>query len=184
MRQAADFYRSPAVARPRVGTIHLQSCNAGLDPAPLAEFAKVFDATAIIAWNHFYVAVVRNLTVPKGATGDQLRAALLDEEKYLPADVKPEDLAGRPGAHAVLVEWFRVDESNDPLPPRAKRAGEDNPARKPFKRVASAQERRVRSTAELEALRDELRQFGFLDPEKPLFRIVVETAALTSGEAP
>jgi hypothetical protein len=37
---------------------------------------------------------------------------------------------------------------------------------------------------ELEALRDELRQFGFLDPEKPLFRIVVETAALTSGEAP
>jgi hypothetical protein len=179
---AASFQSQAAVPRPQVATIHLQSCNAGLDPAPLVEFAKVFDAGTIVAWNQFYVAVVKRVTVPPDATGDQLRAKLIDEARYLPADVRPEDLAGRPGTHLLLVEWFRVDESNENLPPAAKKAGDENPARKPFKRVASAEERRIQSRKELEDLASELRLFEFQDPAKPLLKIVIETAGLTPTE--
>jgi hypothetical protein len=182
LQAAAHFRSQPAVPRPQVATIHLQSCNAGLDPAPLVEFAKVFDAGTIVAWNHFYVAVVTSVTVPTDATGDQLRAKLINQARYLPADVRPEDLAGRPGTHPLLVEWFRVDESNENLPPAAKKAGEENPARKPFKPVSSAEERRVQTRKELEDLAGELRLFGFLEPAKPLLRMVIETAGLTPTE--
>jgi len=79
------------------------------------------------------------------------------------------------------VEWYRVDQDEAPLPPAAQSPGDLNMARKNFKAASTAQTRVVRSPAELQTLKNELIEFGFIEPAKPLLLITIEMAAFAAG---
>ena len=179
LAQATKWYQSHVdVNRPRASVIHLQSCNIGLDPTPLIEFAKIFRASSIKAWNHFYVTQSKTLSIPPDVNENDIYKKF-DAWPYLASDVKLEELVRRPGRHQVLVEWYRVDPSAASLPPGPKSPDDTNATRKSFKSAKTAQSRVVRNTEELEKLIAELSEWGFIEPEKPLFQIEVEMSEFT-----
>ena len=178
------WYQShSAVKRPRVKVIHLQSCNIGLNPSPLVGFAKLYQASKITAWNHFYVCNVETLDIPRGADKEQITKTFGFRE-YLVPGVNLEDLVKRPGRHKVLLEWFRVAFDKSPLPPvpAGFSSTYTNPARKHFKPTVIHKERIVSSPAELKELSEELREFGFVEPEKPLLKITIELDSFSDGK--
>ena len=180
LEDAVKYYGTrKSLTRPQVNQIHLQSCNIGLDPAPLIDFAKVFKSKKIIAWNHFYFFMVVTFDVPPNANADALRKALINQQDYLPPDVRLEDFI-KPGKHQILVEWFRVHDIEDRLPPAATGPAERNPARKPFKRLATAQDRLVRTAEDVKELSAELAKWDFNDPAKTLHRIIIDTTGFSS----
>jgi hypothetical protein len=170
-----------SVSKPRIDAIRLQSCNIGLDPESLVGFAQLFQASTITAWNHFYVFSSSTITVRGKASLDDILSALRDKIGYLAPDFRPEALVGRSGTHRVLVEWYRVDQDEAPLPPAAQSPGDLNMARKNFKAASTKQTRVVTSPAELQTLKEELIEFGLIEPAKPLLLITVEMAAFAAG---
>jgi hypothetical protein len=95
---------------------------------------------------------------------DDIVASLQDFRSYMPESVTAEKLATlamRRGKNVdVLVEWFRVEEDEAPLPKFDPATGSLQGGRKGFKPVREAKDRLVETGGELKKARRRARRVG------------------------
>jgi hypothetical protein len=167
--------------RTRVQILDLASCNIGLDPQPALDLGLALNATEVTAWNHFHAIVAETLHVSKDNTAEDIDKVLIPLAGYVTVD-KDAILARAKASNGtisenVLVEWFKVDLEPGGLPkPFPKRD-------QIFKKISAKQDITITNAIELKSIQEELKQFKFMDPQKPLYRIVIRTSGFAESQS-
>ena len=100
------------------GELVFEGCSIAENAGKIVPFAKLFSAPKVTAWNHFHVNAVLEVRVKRGNTAKDVEKALADYADYLiPNSPNAAELARTSGTKKLVIEWFRIDYSEDPLPP-------------------------------------------------------------------
>jgi hypothetical protein len=168
LRGIDQFEKTVGGKRPRIGKIDFVACNVGEKPGLLAPFGKLFHATEVTAWNHFWVPCPINFPVSKSESLKSLEARLGRYNGYwIGKPPVASELAAKPGNHLLHAEWFReeYDEADLPAPPKP---GDFDNRKKIYKPRSSAIDR-ICTAEEAEKLQAEYDSL----PIKPLEHVIV-----------
>lgn len=139
LRDVAQMFKHD---RPKVTQrIDLIGCDIGKEPDQMVALGKAFHAPQVTGWTYSYVIQIAR--VPKNVLRTDLDTFLKQYKGYLtPRTPNAEELVK--GNQVLLAEWFRADESEEPLPP-APPPSEPDLRDHVFKRRNEAVETRIKS---------------------------------------
>ena len=160
--------------KPKIREIDFESCNVGSAPHIIIPFAKLFNAEVVKAWNYYGIRQI--VTVPSKMLSDQNIELLNRKYKnyFLKGQLSLNELAKKPGKHNVVLEWFRdeYDESPIPDPPtdEERKKGNYDTRDKEFVPRKNAKEVFLRSENNA---KEYYREYG-KSPVKSLHHIIIE----------
>lgn len=156
--------------KPKVKEINFEACSVAEAPENLVPFARLFKASKVTAWNYFCISLLVELQIPKGVDVDFVENQLAPYKGYLLSGTPAySELSKKPGKHFFLVEWFRKEDDNTPLPPPPK-LGEIDNRNMTFKPRSAAKKRRIISDKVMK-LREEYAKPGVLEFEHVIIEI-------------
>jgi hypothetical protein len=174
LREAAGSFKEH---RPHIRQIDLEGCTVAKDPEALVGFGKVFGASQVTGWNHYWaVDIETNVVIPRGMTSGEKAQLQKKLDEYQPYFVQTpptaEKLAAKPGKYILGLEWFSSDESgdDDDLPP--KEPGSPDRRERTHKPRRNATRRLIRGEQEARDLRTEYAK-SFTGDNPPFHQVVV-----------
>jgi hypothetical protein len=159
----------------QVQSLDLAGCNVGFDMDGVVQFGLALGAAEAISINHFHeFALDRLQSGPR--TSAELEKHLLSLRGYVTSpgtDALVEQAKKAPVDKTVLLEWYVVsDEDHRRVLPTSGVDG--NQRAKTFKNGSEAFNVIVDSQKSLEALKNDMAQFGGREPFRQLMRITVK----------
>ena len=154
---------------PNIKQIDFEGCSVGEGADELVPFARLFNSSKVTAWNHFWINQIFEVDIPKDVDVEVLEGQIAQYKGYfLSGTPTLDELAKKPGKHTLVVEWFRNDFNEDPLPPPPT-PGDLDTRSKSFKPRSAATSRRIKSD-EAKKLAEEYGK----KPVLPLEHVIIE----------
>jgi hypothetical protein len=169
---ATELWKDQA---PRVREIDLEGCSVAKDPEALVAFGKIFNASRVTGWNHWWILFKSDdFPVPprmSASEKEKLQRKLDGFRQYfVKSPPTAEELAAKPGKHFLVLVWFRKYMSTD-KPPEPERGSPDRRERV-FKPRRNGTRRLIRGEQEARDLRREYDK-SFSGDDVPFHQVVV-----------